>query len=141
MIRWRQHNATEDICLMSNINPTTGYMIPGSFVHITCMKAELSDEVYVMCTCSIYDLIQRAVQHDTEISTREQVIPNKQLTHMHCRFYRGHLCNAYERATQEASGNLSKLLIMVKELLQFINDPIKLAGNVIHNGTTKFSVW
>ena len=60
---------------------------------------------------------------------------------MHCRYYRDHLCNAYERATQEAPGNLSKPLIMVKELMQFINDPIQLAGNVIHNRATKFSVW
>ena len=30
---------------------------------------------------------------------------------------------------------------MVKESLQYINDPIQLAGNVIDNGTTKFSVW
>ena len=61
IIRWRQHNATEDICLMNDINPTTGYMIPGSFVHVTCMRGESSDELYITCTCSIYDLIQRAV--------------------------------------------------------------------------------
>ena len=71
----------------------------------------------------------------------EQVIPNETLMCMHCRYYRDHLCNAYERATQEGPGTLSKPLIMVKESLQFINDPIQLTGNVIHNGTTKFSVW
>ena len=60
---------------------------------------------------------------------------------MHCRYYKEHLLGAYEKVTQEAPGKLSRALLMVKESLQYINDPVQLAGNVIDNGTTKFSVW
>ena len=76
-IRWRQHNENEDICLMNDINATTGYMIPGSFVHVTCTRSESSSDIYLTCTCQIYDLIQRAAQHETPISTGEYVIPNE----------------------------------------------------------------
>ena len=86
-------------------------------------------------------MIQRAAQQDTPISTSEYIIPNEDLTCMHCQYYREHLLQAYEKVTQEALGKLSKCLLMVKESLQYINDPIQLAGNVINNGTTKFSVW
>ena len=91
-------------------------MIPGSFVHVTCTRSESSSDIYLTCTCEIYDLIQRAAQQETPISTGEYVIPNENLTCMHCHYYREHLLGAYEKVTQEAPGKLSRALLMVKDL-------------------------
>ena len=126
---------------MNDINPTTGYIIPGSYVHVTSTRTESSSEIYLTYTCEIYNLIQRAAQQETPICTEEYVIPNEELICMHCHYYRDHLLQAYEKAANEAPGKLSRPLIMVKESLQYINDQIQFAGNVIDNGTTKFSVW
>ena len=58
---------------------------------------------------------------------------------MHCRFYKDHLNNAYERISSEPQGNLSRALHMVHESLQYMNDPVQLVDSVIHQGTTRFS--
>ena len=58
---------------------------------------------------------------------------------MHCRFYQDHLVNAYENICNLTTA-LTRPLAMVKESLQYMNQPIQLLGNVIDRGTTKFSV-
>ena len=49
-IKWHLHSETRDICVMSDINSSTGALIPSSFVHITCMKIE-NDNSIITCTC------------------------------------------------------------------------------------------
>ena len=58
---------------------------------------------------------------------------------MHCRFYQDHLVDAYENICNSTTA-LTRPLAMVKESLQYMNQPIQLLGNVIDRGTTKFSV-
>ena len=58
---------------------------------------------------------------------------------MHCRFYKDHLVNAYEKICNSTM-TLTRSLAIVKESLQHMNQPIQLLGNVIDRGTTKFSV-
>ena len=57
IIRWCYHDDTTDICIMNDINTSTGYMMPNAFVHITCY-AQLDQDPIIKCTCAIFDLIQ-----------------------------------------------------------------------------------
>ena len=36
IIPWHYHDDTTDVCIMNDINTSTGYMMPNAFVHITC---------------------------------------------------------------------------------------------------------
>ena len=60
------------------------------------------------------------------------------LTCMHARFYREHLVTAFEECLSP-SGNLSRHLQMVCNIMHQMNIPLLLAGNVLPTGTTKFS--
>ena len=64
---------------------------------------------------------------------------HQSLTCMHCRFYKDHLVNTYEKICNSTM-TLTRPLAIVKESLQHMNQPIQLMGNVIDRGTTKFSV-
>ena len=57
IIRWRYHNDTTDVCIMNDVNTSTGFMMPNSFVHITSHAQEDQDPI-IKCTCAIFDLIQ-----------------------------------------------------------------------------------
>ena len=94
-IRWRLHEDCKDVVLMNNYNHTTGYMMPENFVHVTCTKGQNND-IYLYCTCPIYNLIKRAGHNETSLSEGEEVIPNHKLTCMHCQFYHKHLVYMYE---------------------------------------------
>ena len=137
-IRWRFHEDCKNVVLMNNYNQTTGYMMPENFVHVTCTTGQNND-IYLHCTCTIYNLIQRAGHHETPLSQGEEVIPNDQLTCMHCRFYHHHLLDMYESLTTERSGTLSHIQAKVNTSFQYMNTDVQLAGNVIYAGTAKFS--
>ena len=136
-IKWRQHESNVDICVMNDYNPTTGYLMPRSFVHVSCTNED--GNLFPRCTCRTYDIIERAAKQETPLSPGEEYVPNTTLTYMHCRFYKDHLHNAYERISSEAQGNLPRALCMVHESLQYMNDPVQLVGSVIDQGTMRFS--
>ena len=136
-IRWRYHEDGKDIVLMMNYNCTTGYMMPENFVHVTCTRG-IDNEIYLQCTCPIYDLIQRAGHHETPLLQEQEAVPNQQLTCMHCRFYSHHLLDMYNKLTTERSGPMSHLEAKINTSLQYMNTDVQLAGNVIYSGTTKF---
>ena len=140
-IKWRFHSAEKDICVMSDINPGNGILLPGSFVHVTCLK-EL-DYPIIKCTCEIYKLIKQSSKQKTPLwpvhSTEEDEVPDHTFTCMHCRFYRQFLINAYD-TVQQGRVDLTPALKMVHESIQHMNMPIQLVGNVLLHCTTKFSV-
>ena len=141
-IKWRFHSAEKDICVMSDINPGNGILLPGSFVHVTCLK-EL-DYPILKCTCEIYKLIKRSSKQKTPLwpvhstEDEEDEVPDHTFTCMHCRFYRQYLINAYD-TVQQGRVDLTPALKMVHESMQHMNMPIQL-GNVLLHCTTKFSV-
>ena len=136
-IKWRQHQTNVDICVMNAYNPTTGFLMPQSFVHVSCTNE--NGNLFLRCTCRIYDIIQRAAKQETPLSPGEEFVPDSSLTCMHCRFYKDHLNNAYERISSEPQGHLLRALHMVHESLQYMNDTVQLVGSVIDQGTTRFS--
>ena len=129
IIKWRQHTNEIDVCIMSDYNPTTGHLLPQSFVHVYAMKCENAQPIF-RCTCQIYNLIERAENQDTPLWPDEHNVPDDSLTCMHCRFFNHHLMNAYEKL-QHQNTNLSTALSMVQESLQYMNDEILLLGNVL----------
>ena len=137
IIRWRTHTEEMDICLMNDYHPSTGVLLPNSFVHVTSYTDE--DDAVLKCTCIIYGLIQRCAKQGNELWPEDELIRDASLTCMHCRFYRENLLTAYDRC-MEGNITISKPLEKVKESLQYINDPIQLVGSVLPSLTTKFSV-
>ena len=57
IIQWCYHDDTTDVCIMNDVNTSTGFMMPNSFVHITSHAQEDQDPI-IKCTCAIFDLIQ-----------------------------------------------------------------------------------
>ena len=57
IICWCYHDDTTDVCIMNDINTSTGYMMPNAFVHITCYSQPDQGPI-IKCTCAIFDLIQ-----------------------------------------------------------------------------------
>ena len=116
-------------------------MVPESFVHVTSTNLS-NHELFIQCTCTIFNLIQRAAKHAINLSPKEEIVPNENMMCMHCYFYHGHLINVYGKVTQINidTTTLSRPLQKVHESLQFINDPVQLARNVIYIGTTKFTI-
>ena len=96
-------------------------------------------DIYLHCTCPIYNLIQRAGHHETQLSQGKEVILNHKLTCMHCRFYCHHLVDMYDSITTQRSAPLSHIQSKINTSLQYMNMDVQLAGKVIYTGTTKFS--
>ena len=109
--------------------------MPQSFVHIECTKGTNDEDIFIQCTCNIYNLIQRAAHQESHILP-EDVILDENLTCMHCRFFREHLLHAYTTVTTQPTTEFTRPLFMVHESLQHMNDPVQLVGNVIQGGTT-----
>ena len=57
IIRWHYHDDTTDVCIMNDVNTSTGFMMPNLFVHITSHAQENQDPI-IKCSCAIFDLIQ-----------------------------------------------------------------------------------
>ena len=116
---------------MSDINPTTGLIVPSSFVHVTSTKHN-TGEYIVKCTCEIYNMIKRAATKKLKLVPTEDTLLDNELTCMHCRFYLENLTNVNELILNPNT--------IVKSSLQFMNDPVQLLGGVQPRGSTKFSV-
>ena len=97
IIHWHYHDDTTDICIMNDINTSTGYMMPNAFVHITCYSQPDQDPI-IKCTCAIFDLIQQSAKQQTNLlpgDEQQELILDGQLACMHCRFYKEFLTQAY----------------------------------------------
>ena len=139
VIKWHFHSDTKDICVMSDINSSTGTLLPSSFVHVTSILLE-DDTRICMCTCDIYKIIQWAAHQQVPIwPESEETIPDNSFTCMHCRFYKDFLVNAYTSLIHQNTG-LTCALWKVQNSLQYMNNPVQLVGNVLNHATTKFSV-
>ena len=121
-IKWRVHEREVDICAMNDINPTTGLLLPNSFVHVTCRK-QTNGENFVTCTCDIYNLIQRAATKNLQIIPGEDTVLDNNLTCMHCRFFTEYLTNIHEVANTQNQPH-SKVLEVVKSSFQYMNDEV-----------------
>ena len=64
--KWRQHESNVDMCVMNDYNPTTGYLMPQSFAHVSCTNED--GNLVLRSTCRIYDIIQRAAKQETPLS-------------------------------------------------------------------------
>ena len=138
IIRWRLHEGNWDICVMTDINSSTGALVPNAFAHVSCKKSSLG-EILLRCSCAIYNLIQRAAHQGVELCPEEEGILDENLTCMHCRFFREYLMDAYEKLGRQNTG-LSRVMSKVQESLQYMNNPVQLLGGVYETSTTKFSV-
>ena len=138
VIKWRQHTNEIDVCIMTDYNPTTCHLVLQSSVHVSASKCEDGQPI-LRCTCTIYNLIERAANQDRDIWPEEHNIPHHSLTCMHCQFFNEHLMNAYEKLQQQNT-NLSTVLHMVQESLQYVNEEIQLLSSVLPHATTNFSV-
>ena len=136
LINWRLHDNQQDICVMSDINTTTGLLVPNSYVHVTCTRTYTGEQV-VKCTCDIYNIIKRAATNNVELLPGQEFDLDNKLTCMHCRFYFENLTNVHEDINYN---NQSKMIQIVKSSFQYMNDPVQLLGNPVPKGTTKFSV-
>ena len=139
IIRWRLHEQNRYVCIMNDIKPTTGHLMPQSFVHVECTKGANDEDIFIRCTCNIYNLIQRAAHQESHFLPGEDVVLDENLTCMHYRFFREHLVDVYTTVTTQARTQFTRPLFMVHESLQHMNSPIQLVGNVIPGGTTRFS--
>ena len=138
--KWRLHEQNGDVCNdMNDIKPTTGHLMPQSFVHIDCTKGANDEEIFIQCTYNIYNLIQRAAHQESHTLPGKDVVLDENLTCMHCRFFREHLFDAYTTVTTQATTQFTRPLFMVHDSLQHMNSPVQLVGNVIPGGTTRFS--
>ena len=85
-IKWCLHSETTDICIMSDINSSTGSLLPSSFGHVTCIKME-DDNIIITCTCDIYRIIQHAAHQQVPIWPEDaETFPDNSFTCMHCQF-------------------------------------------------------
>ena len=125
---------------MNDVNTSTGFMMPNSFIHITSHAQENQDPI-IKCSCAIFDLIQRSTKQETKLlpGQEEELIPDAQLTCMHCRFYKEFLTGAYFQVTHETA-ELPRAVSVVQDSLSNMNMEVRLVGNVVPNSSTKFSV-
>ena len=111
---------------MNDIKHTTGHLMPQSFVQVECTKPIDEED----------NLIQRVAHQEAELLPGEEIVPDSNLTCMHCRFYREHLLDAYAQVTTQPTTSFTRTHHMVHDSLQYINDPVQPVGNVIQGGTT-----
>ena len=129
-IKWHHSEDGRNVCVMNDYS-VNGHLIPNSFVHVSADFTD-DDSPIIRCTCQIYNFIQ-----NVEIEEETAISPDTSC--MHCRFYNEHLVNAYEVINQ-GHANIPRPLQMVKSSIQFMNDLIVLLADVLHTGTTKYSV-
>ncbi|MCG8621712.1 MAG: hypothetical protein MJE68_06895 [Proteobacteria bacterium] len=137
-IKWRHHDQEKDVCIITDYNGINGNLVPGSFVHVT-RQPDSEGNSLISCTCDIYNHLKGILYEKNNPATNEELFPDIDITCMHCRYFSEELENAYYRV-QMSNTNLPWGLDQVNKSLQYINDRIQLAGNVIDKGTTKFSV-
>ena len=123
---------------MNDINPSTGLLIPQSFVHVTCLS-NLGVEPVIKCSCGIFNLIQRAGHQEVHLWPGEELIPDSTLTCMHCRFYHEYLLNAHQDIYNKDTP-LTRPISMVKDSLEEMENEVQLIGSVILPAATKFSI-
>ena len=137
-IKWRHHDESTDVCIMSDYNSTNGNIMPSSFVHVTSEMTHGGPNI-VSCTCEIYKHLQGIAYHQNLGPATEDLYPDITMTCMHCRYFSEELKNAYDTVMQ-GNADLPWALQEIHDSLQHMNSPIQLAGSVIPRGTTKFSV-
>ena len=67
--KWCCYEVCKDIVVLTDINTTTGHIVPNSFVHVTCVK-DLSGEYIIKCTCATYKMIHNG-KHTRKILFQE----------------------------------------------------------------------
>ena len=140
VIQWRLHYEERDIVVLSDYDPTTGTMIPGSFVHVLSTKEYSGDgSSLIKCNCASYNLIQKAALYHCNLQTGERDFLEEDMTCMHCRFFKENLSDLWASLGQQGKGHsllsekaTSSFAVMDKEVL--------VVGDVLPHGTTKFSV-
>ena len=132
ILRWRHHDESLDICVMTDYNPVNGNIVPGSFVHVT------KQQNYISCECDIYKHL-RGIAYENQVDMHQEIFLDTTMTCMHCRFFEEELSNAIGMIQCE-NANLPWALNSVNKSLQYMNDPIQLTGSVLIGGTTKFSI-
>ena len=136
-LKWRHHENELEICIMTDYNAVNGNIIPGSFVHVT-KQGDGTGSYFISCTCDIYKHL-KGIAYENEMNHNDDIVLDTTFTCMHCRYFCEKLMGAVA-SLQEQNTNLSWALNQVHLSMQYINDPIQLIGNVIPQGTTKFSV-
>ena len=62
LIKWRLSEGGKDICVMNDINSTSGHLIPNSFVHVSC--EEFEEGPIIKCNCEIYKFLRNSLQEE-----------------------------------------------------------------------------
>ena len=134
-IMWRQHNNLKDTVVMSDYNPTTGFLSPLSYVHVTSTKCD--NQTLLKCSCHIYNAIQCAALSQVPLSN-EDIYLHESMTCMHCRFFTEMLEEFQQNLYNIQSTSITAR--KVKSSLCTINNPILLMGIASQCSTTKLSV-
>jgi hypothetical protein len=138
-IQWRKHTPEEEVVVMSAYSPSTGKMLPLSYVQITASRNDEST-LMVKCTCLTYEKIKCAGLKGIYLEESEDAVLNcGHLTCMHCRFYKNKLDNCID--AMKDMNTTSNVLTKVQQSLAQMGNPIVLLGDdAAMNTTTKVSV-
>ena len=139
-IQWRQHNDMQDTVIMSDYSPDTGSLKQLAYVHVSCKHTQDSQNVFIECTCTIYNTIKCAGLSKIELAEDEEAVldVDDSLTCMHCRFYREHLHQYRHNLHHLISTNA--ISEKIKHSLTNVNNPVVVLGTPISTATSKFSV-
>ena len=137
VIQWRQHSEESDVVVLNDYDPSTGSLMPSSFVHVSATKAE-DGELLVHCTCETYNMIQKALVQKYHLLPGSDSLLDVSNTCMHSRFYKEHLLSFWDLVGSTAT--LNQVHGKVQFSLDDMDPEVLLLGQVIPAGVTKFSV-
>lgn len=138
VLQWRLHEEDRDIVVLSDYEPTTGNMVPSSYVHVSSTKGD--DGCLLMrCNCSTYSIIQKAALKHSNLAPGDDDVLEQSMTCMHCRFFKEHLTDLWD---QVGDGGERHTLIEKKVFagILVMDQPVVLIGDALAHGTTKLSV-
>ena len=138
LIQWRHHSTDDsEVVVLSDYDPSTGIMMPSSFVHVVSSHGE-DGELLVKCSCDTYSLIQKALVQKFQLVPGCDTVLDVENTCMHCRFFKEHLMNFWDILGQYTP--LSQLHHKIQFCIPDMHAPLLLVGEVYPTGVTKFSV-
>ena len=137
LLQWRTHKDEKDVVLMSDYDPCTGEMMPCCYVHVSVTSAEHGD-LLLSCTCSTYNLIQKAAAQHYHLVPGEEGVMDPGTTCMHCRFYSDLLLDFWEKINSPEP--LPNLHLKIMETMDHMEEEVILLGNALPQTTSKFSI-
>ena len=141
-IKWCHHSDMQNVVILSDNDPSTGTLIPSSYVHVTCTEEYNSGQCssFIKCSCKMYNIMQSTVisQLSEESQGENLILDHKSITCMHCRFYKDNLHNFRHKLNNICE--TTKLSTKLNSSIPHINNPVVSLGIQSQHGTSKLSV-